>query len=276
NRKVSIWPCWASTVATAEAAANWHPVTTLAPARLPIVRHRDQHRCPCCISLAGDGTKQPIVGPMNFDHDRAFNRRIVVGAGQGDHLCFSGERVDYHTLKFGRNDLVVFGEKKNNGSMNSLRVGNAMEFVGNLQGDRSGQEPKIPPAVTTQDYLAQWWRIVENEPADFPIGRNVHCHGASNARAKNEDRLVRGLRFQCIEGGKGGGRHSFQTCWAGAATEARIIHSPNFDGAFVECVGFKCNPSFRAIGVAVETQNVGIYMIALLREPRTRRPDFEV
>src|SRR5947207_15996145 len=55
NPKVSIWPCWASTVATADAAENSHPVTTLAPARLPIVRHRDQHRGPCWISLAGEG-----------------------------------------------------------------------------------------------------------------------------------------------------------------------------------------------------------------------------
>src|SRR4030095_17067588 len=88
-------------------------------------------------------------------------------------------------------------------------------------------------------------------------------------------RLVPAFGLQCIEAGKCSGRHSFQTCWAGAATEARIIHSPNFDGAFAECVGFKCEPSFRAIGVAVEEQNVGIDLIALLRESRTRGQDLE-
>src|SRR4030095_5238304 len=88
-------------------------------------------------------------------------------------------------------------------------------------------------------------------------------------------RLVPAFGLQCIEAGKCSGRHSFQTCWAGAATEAGIIHSPNFDGAFAECVGFKYDPSFCAIRVAVETQNVGIHMIALLCWSRSRRPDFE-
>jgi len=159
--------------------------------------------------------------------------------------------------------------------MNSFCIGDAIEFAWNLQGDRSGQEPKIPPAVVAQDYLAQWWRIMKNEPANFAIGRDVHCYRAPDARAKNEDRLVPGFRLQCIEGGKCGGRHSFQTCWAGAATEARIIHSPNFEGAFAKSIGFECDPSFRAVGIAVETQNVDIDSIALLREPRTRPPDFE-
>ena len=45
--------------------------------------------------------------------------------------------------------------------------------------------------------------------------------------------------------------------------------------AFAEGIGFERNPSFRAIGVAVETQHVGIDMITLLREPRTGRPDFQ-
>ena len=92
---------------------------------------------------------------------------------------------------------------------------------------------------------------------------------------KTKIALVPGFRLQYVEGDKCGGRHAFQTCWAGAAAEAGIIHSPNFNSAFAEGVGFERNPSFRAIGVAVETQNVGIDMIALLREPRTRRPDCE-
>src|SRR5438132_3750109 len=111
---------------TLETTIARDPSTLLRMTSKKLLPQRRAQRCLCCISLAGDGTKQPIVGPMNFDHDRAFNRRIVVGAGQGDHLFFSGERVDYQTLKFGRNDLVVFGEKKNCGSMNSFRVGNAI------------------------------------------------------------------------------------------------------------------------------------------------------
>jgi len=212
---------------------------------------------------------------MNFCHDRALNRRVMVSTGQGDHLFLSGESIDHQPLKFWRNDLVVFGEKENSRRMNSFRIRDAIEFAWNLQGKWSGQEPKIPPAVVAQDYLAQWWRIVENQTADFAIGRNVHCHRAPDARSKNEDRRVLGFRLQRIEGGKCGGRHSFQTCWAGAAAEAGIIHSPNFNGAFAESVRVERNPSFRAIGVAVEAQDVGIDMIALSREPRTRRPDCE-
>src|SRR5207248_2066433 len=212
---------------------------------------------------------------MNFCHNRALNRRVVVCAGQSDHLFFSGEGIDHQALKFWRHDLVVFGEKEDCGGTNSFRIRDAIELAWNLQSDGFGQEPKVPPAVVAQDYLAQWWRIVKNKAADFAIGCDVHCYRAPNACAKNVDRLVPGFRLQCIEGGKCGGRHSFQTCWAGAATEAGIIHSPNFNGAFAESVRVERNPSFRAIGVAVEAQDVGIDMIALSREPRTRRPDFE-
>src|SRR5437763_15280886 len=210
---------------------------------------------------------------MNFYHDRAFNRRVVVGAGQGDHLFLSHERIDHQTLKFRRNDLVVFGEKENCRGMNSFCIGDAIECAWNLQGDGSGQEPQVPPAVVAQDYLAQWRRIMKNKATNAAIGRDVHCYRAPNARAKNEDRLVYSFRLQRIEGGKCGGRHSFQTCWAGAATEAGIIHSPNFNGAFAESVRVERNPPFGAIGVAVEAQDVAIDLLALLRQPRPRRPD---
>src|SRR5437868_15551456 len=212
---------------------------------------------------------------MNVCHDRSLNRRVVVSTGQGDHLFLSGERIDHQALKFWRNDLVVFGEKENCRRINSFRIRDAIEFAWNLQRDRSGQEPKVPPAVVAQDYLAQWWRIVKNKTADSAVGRNVHCYRAPNTRAKNVDPRVAGFRLQCIEGGKCGGRHSLQTCSAGAAAEAGTIHSPNFNGPFAEGVGFERNPSFRAIGVAVETQNVGIDMIALLCERGTRGPDFQ-
>src|SRR5437868_4276631 len=154
---------------------------------------------------------------MNFCHDRALNRRVMVSTGQGDHLFLSGERIDHQTLKFWRNDLVVFGEKENCRRMNSFRIRDAIEFAWNLQRDRSGQKPKVPPAVVAQDYLAQWWRIVKNKTADFAVGRDVHCYRASNTCAKNVNRRVPGFRLQRIEGGKSGGRHSLQTCWAGAA-----------------------------------------------------------
>src|SRR6478609_10883523 len=124
---------------------------------------------------------------MNFFDDRALNRRVVVRAGQGNYLFLSGERIDHQALKFWRNDLVVFGEKENCRRMNSFRIRDAIEFAWNLQRDRCGQEPKVPPAVVAQDYLAQWWRIVKNKTADFAVGRNVHCHSAPDARAKNED-----------------------------------------------------------------------------------------
>src|SRR6476620_11991894 len=212
---------------------------------------------------------------MNFCRDRALNRRVMVSTGQGDYLFLSGEKIDHQALKFWRNDLVVFGEKENCRRIYSFRVRDAIEFAWNLQRDRSGQEPKVPPTVVTQDYLAQWWRIVNNKTADFAVGRDVHCYRAPNTCAKNVDRRVPGFRLQHIEGGKRGGRHSLQTCWAGATAEAGIIHSPNFNGAFAESVRVERNPSFRAIGVAVEAQDVGIDMIALSRQPRTRCPDFE-
>src|SRR5207248_1797832 len=212
---------------------------------------------------------------MNFGHYRTCNRRVVVCAGQNDTLLFSGERIDHHSLKFWRDDLIVFGEKKNCGDMNSFRVGDAIEFVWNSQRNWSGQKPQVPPAVVAQNYLAQWRRIVKNKTADFPIGRDVHRYRATDARTKNDDRLVSGFRLQCIEGRESGRRHSFQTRWAGAAAEAGIIHSPDFDGAFAEGVGFERDPPFGSISVAVETQNVGIDAIALLCDSRTRGPDFE-
>ena len=121
---------------------------------------------------------------MNFFDDRALNRRVMVSTGQGDHLFLSGERIDHQTLKFWRNDLVVFGEKENCRRMNSFRIRDAIEFAWNLQRHRSGQELKVPPAVVAQDYLAQWWRIVKNKTADFAVGRDVHCYRAPNTRAK--------------------------------------------------------------------------------------------
>src|SRR5258705_9447436 len=143
---------------------------------------------------------------MNFCDDRAFNRRVMVSTGQGDHLFLSGERIDHQALKFWRNDLVVFGEKENCRRMNSFRIRDAIEVAWNLQRDRPGQEPKVPPAVVAQDYLAQWWRIVKNKTADFAVGRDVHCYRAPNTCAKNVDRRVPGFRLQRIEGGNSGGR----------------------------------------------------------------------
>src|SRR6478736_2180137 len=131
---------------------------------------------------------------MNFCHDRALNRRVVVSTGQGDHLFLSGESIDHQALKFWRNDLVVFGEKENCRRMRSFRIRDALEFAWNLQRDRSGQEPKVPPTVVAQDYLAQWWGIVKNKTADFAVGRNVHCYCAPNTCAKNVDRRVRRKR----------------------------------------------------------------------------------
>src|SRR5207249_10795814 len=56
----------------------------------------------------------------------------------------------------------------------------------------------------------------------------------------------------------------------------RIRASINSLPAVAERVGFERDPSFCAIGVTVETEDVDIDMIALLREPRTRRPDFQL
>src|SRR5258708_39287236 len=170
---------------------------------------------------------------MNFRHDRALNRRIVVGTGQCDHLFLSGERIDHQALKFWRNDLVVFGEKKNCRRINSFRIRDAIEVAWNLQRDRPGQEPKVPPAVVAQDYLAQWRRIVKNKTADFAVGRNVHCYRAPNTCAKNVDPRVPRSRLQRIEGGKCGGRHSPLKCWAGTYADTRIIPYPYFYAAVV-------------------------------------------
>ena len=84
---------------------------------------------------------------MNFSHDRAFERRIVICAGQWDHALLAGEGINDQALKFWGNDLVILGQKENSGRMNVLCVGKTVEIAWDSQGDRSGQEPKIPPAV---------------------------------------------------------------------------------------------------------------------------------
>ena len=84
---------------------------------------------------------------MNFDHDRAFDWRIVICAGQSDYPFLAGEGIDHEALKFWRNDLVILSQKKNSGSMNAFRIGNAVEVAWDLQGDGSGKEPQVPPAI---------------------------------------------------------------------------------------------------------------------------------
>lgn len=86
---------------------------------------------------------------MNFSYDRAFDWRIVICAGQRDHLFLPGEGIDDQALKSWGNDLVILGQKENSGCMNAFCVGNTIEVGWDLQGNRSGKEPKIPPAVVT-------------------------------------------------------------------------------------------------------------------------------
>ena len=86
---------------------------------------------------------------MNFSHDRAFDWRIVICAGQWDYLFLAGKGIDNEALRSRWNDLVVLREQKNSGYMNAFCIGKTIEVAWDLHGDRPGKEPKIPPAVVS-------------------------------------------------------------------------------------------------------------------------------
>ena len=71
----------------------------------------------------------------------------MICAGQWDHLFLPGEGIDDQALKSWGNDFVILGQQKNSGRVNAFCIGNTIEVAWDLQGDRSGKEPKIPPAV---------------------------------------------------------------------------------------------------------------------------------
>ena len=59
-----------------------------------------------------------------------------------------------------------------------------------------------------------------------------------------------------------------------AAAEARIIHSPNFDGPVVPHLCFGRDPAIGAIGIAIESQNVD-WGCPRCSQLGSSRPDFQ-
>ena len=76
--------------------------------------------------------------------------------------------------------LVVIGEQKNRGGVDLFGVGDAVEFLGDLQGNGNGQKPDVPPAVLAADERAQRWdrvassgRVLGASSARFGVWRRV-------------------------------------------------------------------------------------------------------
>ena len=68
-------------------------------------------------------------------------------SGQSDYPFLARERIDDQALKSWGNDLVILGQQKKSGRVNTFCIGKTIELAWDLQGDGPGNEPKIPPAV---------------------------------------------------------------------------------------------------------------------------------
>ena len=160
--------------------------------------------------------------------------------------------------------------------MNPFCIGNAIEVAWNLQSNRTGEKPQVPPAIVAQNNLAQRWRIVEDQTANGAVSCDMQCDRASDTGTENIDRLTVGSCFQRVESRNPGFTHPCQSCWTGTAAEAWIVYSPNVDGPLSKRIGFEPDPALGAIGIAIETEDVGVDTIVLLRKVRRRSPNFQL
>src|SRR5438552_601583 len=83
--------------------------------------------------------------------------------------------------------------------MNGLRICNAVEVSRNLQSNRARQEPEIPPAEPAQDHLAQRRRIMQNQPGDRPLRRDMKRGAYAETRAVKHNWLAIGMALQFVE-----------------------------------------------------------------------------
>src|SRR5207244_3713987 len=105
-------------------------------------------------------------------------------------------------------------------------VGGAVQFAGNLQGDGSGEEPQVPPAVVAEDQAADGGRVLQDQPGGGALGGDVEGGGGSERIAGEEDRFAVVDFGDVIVDGQGGGRDRAQLSAAVAAAVAGVIYHP--------------------------------------------------
>ncbi len=75
---------------------------------------------------------------------------------------FSSVSVDDELLKTRSDNFILLCEQENRRRMHSFCVSYTVELARDLRGNRSGEQPKIPPAVLIQNHLPQRGRIVQH------------------------------------------------------------------------------------------------------------------
>ncbi len=202
---------------------------------------------------------------MKISYGCAFNWIVVMCATQRDHPFLARVYIHHHALVTWRYDLIVFSKEKNRGLCNRLCISDAVEIGWNLGGDRTCQEPKIPPPEMLKNDLAECRRIMQNEPSYGSIRSHVQSCRCPETRRKNYNRFAVRFSLQCFERRHRGWTDALQFRWTGAATEPGIIHSPNFNRPLIPGICFGSDPSLRAIGVSVESKHINFWCAALLR-----------
>ena len=106
------------------------------------------------------------------------------GAAQRDRAFFSGVCLKDQPVKTRRDNFVLFRQQKNCRRATRSRVGDAVEVSWDLQRNRPGEQPQIPPAKLAQDNFAQRHRIMQNQSGDRTLCRDVKRSGCADARAE--------------------------------------------------------------------------------------------
>ena len=116
---------------------------------------------------------------------------------------------------------------------------------------------------------------MQNQACNLSMRGDMQGSRGSEACSEHDYREIsRGVleRVECRERRRSQSRESRGSS---AATEPRIIHSPNLHRPVIPHFGFERDPAIRAIGVAVETQHINLGLPALLRQPGSGCPNFQ-
>src|SRR2546421_10103135 len=114
--------------------------------------------------------------------------------------------VDHELLKTWSNDFILLREQENRRRMYGPGICDAVELARNLRGNRSREQPKIPPAIFLQNQLSQRWWIVQYQACYSSFCRDIQCGRRPNACSENHNRTLTGFAQQRIERSQRGGR----------------------------------------------------------------------
>jgi hypothetical protein len=106
---------------------------------------------------------------------------------------------------------------------------------------------------------------VQDQPGDRPMRRDMKRAARAQTCAIKHNWLAIRMVLQFVERRENCRPDPRKPRRTSAAAKPGIIHSPDFNRAIVPCVSLFGHPALRAIGVAVEPQNVSIHATVLLR-----------